>query len=246
MIRWVYAFVDRPEELFGQAAAFWTAVTGTTPSARRGAQGAFATLLPPGASGRDACVKIQGVAAAPAGAHLDLAVADVRDLARRATDLGARVLFDRGDLVVLESPAGHHFCAVRWAGESRRPQPYAGTRLDQVCLDFAPDEYEAAVAFWAQLTDWPVVSGRRPEFRAVKPPSHDLPVRILLQRLDAPGLPSAAHLDFACADRAAARTAHERLGAAFVADYPYWTVMRDPAGGLYCLTARDPETGSLH
>ena len=54
MIRWVYAFIDRPKERFDQAAAFWTAVTGTTLSARRGADGEFATLLPPAASGRDA------------------------------------------------------------------------------------------------------------------------------------------------------------------------------------------------
>ncbi|MGP4083372.1 VOC family protein, partial [Streptomyces sp. KR55] len=25
----------------------------------------------------------------------------------------------------------------------------------------------------------------------------------------------------------------------------HWTVMRDPAGGTYCLTGRDPETGRL-
>ena len=35
------------------------------------------------------------------------------------------------------------------------------------------------------------------------------------------------------------------FGAAFVAVHSHWTVMRDPAGGTYCLTARDPETGAL-
>ena len=25
----------------------------------------------------------------------------------------------------------------------------------------------------------------------------------------------------------------------------HWTVLRDPAGGVYCLTARDPGTGTL-
>lgn len=244
MIRWVYAFVDRPKEHFEQAAAFWTTVTGTSLSARRGADGEFATLLPPTASGRDACVKIQGIADGPGGAHLDLAVEDVRALARRATDLGARVVLDEGDLVVLASPTGHLFCAVRWDGESHRPDVFEGTRLDQLCLDIAPDQYEAAKGFWAQLTDWPVLTGRRPEFSVVRP-GPEVPIRILLQRLDSPAHPAAAHLDFACADPAATRVAHERLGAAFVADHPHWTVMLDPTGAPYCLTARDPETGKL-
>jgi predicted enzyme related to lactoylglutathione lyase len=243
MIRWVYAFLDRPKEHFDQAAAFWTAVTGTSLSARRGADGEFSTLLP-AASGRDACVKIQGIADGPGGAHLDLAVEDVRALARRATDLGARVLLDEGDLVVLASPTGHLFCAVRWNGEAHRPDVFEGTRLDQLCLDVAPDQYEAAKGFWAQLTDWPVLTGRRPEFSLVRP-GPELPIRILLQRLDSPADPVAAHLDFACADSAATRTTHERLGATHVADHPHWTVMRDPTGAPYCLTARDPETGKL-
>ncbi|WP_435876889.1 hypothetical protein [Streptomyces acidicola] len=34
-------------------------------------------------------------------------------------------------------------------------------------------------------------------------------------------------------------------GTTFVAAGAHWTVMRDPAGGTYCLTGRDPETGSL-
>ncbi|WP_405085059.1 hypothetical protein [Microbispora sp. NBC_01389] len=33
--------------------------------------------------------------------------------------------------------------------------------------------------------------------------------------------------------------------AAFVARGRHWIVTRDPAGGVYCLTGRDPETGSL-
>jgi predicted enzyme related to lactoylglutathione lyase len=243
MIRWVYAFVDRPKERFEQAAAFWTAVTGTSLSARRGADGEFATLLP-ATSGHDACVKIQGVADGAGGAHLDLAVEDVRALARRATDLGARVVLDEGDLVVLASPAGHLFRAVRWNGEAHRPDVFEGTRLDQLCLDVAPDQYEAAKGFWAQLTDWPVLTGLRPEFSVVRP-GPELPIRILLQRLDSPAHRAAAHLDFACADPAATRTTHERLGATHVADHLHWTVMRDPAGAPYCLTARDPETGKL-
>jgi Glyoxalase-like domain len=245
MIRWVYAFIDRPKEDFEQAAEFWTAATGTFLSPRRGPAGEFATLGPPAQSHCDACVKIQGVAEGPGGAHLDLAVEDVQGLASRAVELGATVLLDDGDLVVLAAPAGHLFCAVQWHGEARRPDVFEGTRLDQVCLDVAPDRFEAAAEFWGELTAWPVLGGPRPEFRAVRPPRPDLPVRILLQRLDAPSHPGDAHLDFACQDRAATRNAHEKLGATFEAEAPYWTVMRDPTGARYCLTARDPRTGSL-
>ncbi|MGV9240782.1 VOC family protein, partial [Streptomyces nigra] len=69
-------------------------------------------------------------------------------------------------------------------------------------------------------------------------------VRILLQRLGEERPPS-AHVDLACADIAATRARHEELGAVSVADGAHWTVLRDPAGGVYCLTARDPGTGAL-
>lgn len=119
-----------------------------------------------------------------------------------------------------------------------------GTRLDQVCLDIPPSLHDAEVAFWAALLpDWESLSGSLPEFHVLKPPA-GLPVRILLQRLDEER-PVSAHLDLACADIAETRAEHERLGAEFVAEGSRWTVMRDPAGGTYCLTGRDPETGGL-
>ncbi|HLT10103.1 MAG TPA: VOC family protein [Micromonosporaceae bacterium] len=66
-IPWACIFIDRPCEAFEQAADFWTTVTGTRLSARRGANGEFATLLPPDG---DATVKLQGVGDS-GGAHLD-------------------------------------------------------------------------------------------------------------------------------------------------------------------------------
>lgn len=246
MIHWVYAFIDRPKEGFDRAAAFWTAATGTALSPRRGPGGEFATLVPPRRSHRDPCVKIQGVDEGPGGVHLDLAVEDVRALAARAAELGARVVLDADDedLIVLEAPGGHQFCAVRWHGEAHKPDVFEGTRLDQVCLDIAPETFDAAVEFWGELTGWPVLTSVHPEFRVVRS-GPELPVRILLQRLDAPTRPGDAHIDLACQDRAATRLAHEKLGAAFETERPGWIVMRDPAGGRYCLTARDPRTGAL-
>ncbi|GAB2949489.1 VOC family protein [Streptomyces heilongjiangensis] len=239
-IRWTYAFIDRPESGFEQACAFWRTVTATEPSTPRGERGEFVTLLP--ARG-DACVKAQAVDVGDGGVHLDFSVADVPAFVDRAVGLGAGVVAPHTGWAVLRSPAGQPFCAVPWHGESVRPPVVDGSRLDQVCLDIAPDAFAAEVAFWAALTGWESYAGSLPEFHVLRPPA-GLPLRILLQRL-AGSAPTSAHLDLACADRNTTRARHEHLGATFVADHPHWTVMRDPAGGTYCLTARDPDSGGL-
>ncbi|MFI9614615.1 VOC family protein [Streptomyces sp. NPDC052023] len=238
-IRWTYAFIDRPAGVLPVAGKFWTAVTGTGLSARRGE---FVTLLP--ADGTDACVKVQGVDEGPGGAHLDFAVGDVGEFTASAVRAGAEVAAGHEGWAVLRSPAGQLFCAVPWHGESVRPPVVRGTRLDQVCVDVPPSSYDAEVTFWSTLLDgWESEPGTRPEFHVFRPPA-GLPVRVLLQRLGTER-PLSAHHDLACADVAATRAGHERLGATFVAAGAHWTVLRDPAGGTYCLTGRDPETGAL-
>ncbi|MGW6274609.1 VOC family protein [Streptomyces sp. NPDC055060] len=242
-IQWVYAFVDRPADRFAKAHAFWTAVTGTRLSAFRGEDGQFVTLLPEKA---DAFLKAQAVGG-PGGAHLDFSVADVPAAAREARALGAAPVFAEEGLEVLRSPGGQLFCVVRWQGERTRPAPLVApdgttSRLDQVCLDVPPDVWEAEKRFWPAFTGWSDRPGSRPEFHLVEP-SDRLPVRILLQRLDAG--PVGAHPDFSCSDPEADRLRHEGFGAETVWRGPHWIVMRDPAGGTYCLTIRNPETGGL-
>ena len=244
-IRWTYAFLDRPMKKFGPACEFWTAVTRTKLSERRGVRGEFVTLLPDGAA--DACAKVQGVAGA-GGAHLDLVVDDVRALVDSALRLGAETVANHPGWSVLRSPGGQLFCAVPWHGESARPPVVKGTsgvtsRLDQVCIDLAPSVYEAEVAFWSALTGWESQPGALEEFHVIRPPAA-LPIRILLQRLGT-SRPTSAHLDLACSDIDAVRIRHELLGATLVGRGARWTVMRDPSGGTYCLTPRDPETGGL-
>ena len=52
-------------------------------------------------------------------------------------------------------------------------------------------------------------------------------------------------LALAGADVGAAAAYHRSLGGSVVAEHEFWTVMRDPADALYCLTGRDPDTGRL-
>lgn len=245
VVRWAHVFIDRPAADLAVALGFWTAVTGTELSEPRGKRGEFVTLLP---GEGDAYVKAQGVEDGPGGAHVCLSVEDVPALVDRALRLGAGVVADHGGWAVLRSPGGQLFCAVPWDGQSARPPVTEGpagatSRLDQVSIDLAPDAFDAETVFWGGLTGWESLPGALPEFHLIRPPA-GLPLRILLQRLGT-GRPTSAHLDLACSDVDAVRARHEALGATTVGRGARWTVMRDPAGGVYCLTGRDPATGSL-
>ena len=226
-VRWMTGFLDTPSRV---AEPFWQAVTGSGLSARRGPDGAFATLVP---AGGDAYLRVQVVEDGPARAHLDLHVEQVAAQARRAVGLGAAVVLDEDDLVVLRSPAGLPFCLVTWAGEAVRP---VGGRslVDQMCLDVPVGGFDAEADFWAALTGWQRRAGSRPEFDFLVRPDR-MPLRLLLQRVDGP---AGMHLDLACGDRAAEVAWHVSLGARTVAEFERWTTLRDPAGRAYCVTDR--------
>jgi hypothetical protein len=224
---WLTAFLDLPAERFERAVDFWRAVTATGLSAPRGEFSQFATLLP---GDGDAFLRVQRLGAGPARLHLDVH----RD--------------SQGERLMLASPGGLPYCEVS-PGESVRPAPITwpgGHRslVDQVCVDIPADRWDEECAFWARSTGWELVSGTRPEFRALVRPL-GIPLRILLQRLDEPTGPVRAHLDLATTDRAAETRRHIDLGATLVGQGPRWTVLRDLAGLPYCVTDRDPDTGLL-
>jgi hypothetical protein len=73
-VRWITGFLDSPDR---SAESFWLAVTSSGVSARRGPDGAFATLLP--AYG-DPYLRFQVVGAPPARSHLDLHTGEVDTL----------------------------------------------------------------------------------------------------------------------------------------------------------------------
>ena len=81
MTSWIQIFLDTPADRFEEAVGFWAAVTGWTPSERRGEDGRFLTLLPAAGS---AYVKMQAVDG-PTGVHLDL---DSTDRLARSTGRG--------------------------------------------------------------------------------------------------------------------------------------------------------------
>jgi hypothetical protein len=249
-VSWVTAFVDLPPQVHEAGTRFWSAVTGYAVSPPRGEHAEFTTLLPPHG---DPYLKLQRTGAdagASPGVHLDLHVTSADRSATRAEELGAHVV-QRSEhgYVVLRSPGGFVFCfvherLVERPGPTRWPQQHESI-VDQVCLDIPAEGYEAECDFWAELTGWPQRrSVSRPEFRHLVRPDA-VPIRLLLQRREeSAGAAVSGHLDLACDDRPTEVARHVRLGAAVVADHGGgWTVLRDPAGSLYCITDRDPRSG---
>jgi hypothetical protein len=249
-VSWLTAFLDRPASGAGPAARFWTAVTGTELSPPRGERGQFATLRPVPGDG-DAYLRLQTVrtAAGPGGGHLDVHVPDVAAGAERAVALGARAT-PRGGYVTLTSPAGLPWCLVpAVVAGARRPAPVERdggvcSRADQLCLDVPPATFAAECAFWQAMTRWELRTGSRPEFAVLVRPE-DIPLRLLMQRLDAepPAGRAGCHLDLACTDVPAEVAVHEGWGARVLARFPGWTTLADPSGVPYCITRRDPVTG---
>ena len=238
---WVSAFLDLAPEDFDRGLEFWQAVTGYSPSERRGADGEFVSLVPPDGDGY---LRVQRLADGPGRVHLDLHVENAAVAAEAAIELGAQVLV-RHELgyVVLRSPGGFVFCLVHHDA-AVRPGPATwpdGNRsyVDQVCLDMPPELRDAEVAFWQALTGWELSPSGSPEFARLLPPD-TLPLRWLLQRLDEPGGPVSAHLDFSADDREAETARHVELGATVVRVHDHWTVLTDPVGTTYCITGRTP------
>lgn len=246
-VRWLTAFVDRPSQDVADTVRFWCAVTASTLSPPRGERTQFATFVP--ADG-DAYLRVQTVAEGNGGIHLDVHVTDVDASAQRAVELGARAQ-RRAGYVTLTSPAGLRWCLVpAEAAALKRPAPVArpqsSSLVDQVCIDIPADHYGAECVFWESVTGWELRAGSRPELAYLVRPA-DLPLRILLQRLDAPppdGLAS-GHLDLATTNVGAEVELHESWGARVLARCPNWTTLADSTGRPYCITRRDPVTGAL-
>jgi hypothetical protein len=237
MTSWIQIFLDTPADSFEEAVDFWAAVTGWTPSERRGEDGQFLTLVPAAGS---SYVKMQAVDGA-GGVHLDLDSDDRPAAIDRARTLGATTAWTYHDVEVMRSPGGFVFCQTLVDGEPALVRD-GSTILDQVCLDIPSGLWEAETTFWRDLTGRDLQAATTPRFARLVAP--DQP-RILLQRLDDPTGTVRAHPDLATADRAGDTSAHVGLGARVVGVHGYWTVLTAPGGQVYCLTDRDPTTGRV-
>lgn len=238
---WIQVFLDTPVDCFEEAVAFWSAVTGWQPSERRGEDGHFLTLLPAAGS---SYVKMQAIDGPP-GMHLDLDSADRPATIGRARGLGATTAWTYHDVEVMRSPGGFTFCQTLLDGDlDGRPALVrdGSTILDQVCLDIPSSSWDSEVAFWRDLTGRDLQEATAPGFARLVAPVQP---RILLQRLGEADGPVRAHPDLASADRAADTDQHVRLGARVVGVHGYWTVLTAPGGQVYCLTDRDPRTGTV-
>lgn len=240
-VTWDTVFLDLPAAVHARGTEFWCAVTATRPSPPRGEDDQFATLLP--AEG-DAFLRVQRLGEVPR-VHVDLHVDDVRSEVGRAVRLGARVLLHEVH-AVLASPGGFVHCLVPDAGERVRPAPVTGARggtalLDQVCLDVPAELLDDELAYWTALTGW---TARRvdTEFHRLAHPA-GMPLQILVQTLGADDerVRVSAHLDLAGGpDVRTVVAEHVDLGAEVLDVREQWTVLRDPAGVVYCVTHRDP------
>ena len=236
---WMSAFIDVPAPDFEASVWFWSAVSGYAPSARRGDDEEFLTLVPPVG---DDHLRMQRVGDAAPRIHLDVHVPDPRSAADSGLALGAVEVADHG-YVVMRSPGGLTFCFVAHPATSPAPPaswPGSGRSIiDQVCLDIPRGNFDAEASFWQSLLEWSRAGSSYAEFeRLVRPDGQAL--RVLLQRVGGDG-PVRAHLDLACSMRERELLRHVGLGARVVDDRDAWTVMADPAGMAYCLTDRSPD-----
>ncbi len=120
------------------------------------------------------------------------------------------------------------------------------SRVYQVCIDRPSRWFDDDAETWARLTGGHLEPlQRRPEFTWVRMPGGPRPLELLLQRLDQENGPGSAHLDVGTSDRHAEVRRHLTLGATLLAEEEFWTVLADPLGFPYCVTARDPATGEL-
>lgn len=244
-IRWLTAFLDFPAEQFGAEVTFWRAIAGSTVSPPRGAHREFASLEP---FNGDPHLAVQRVDDGSGGVHLDVHVPDVPAAGQEAIALGATMIRDVDDYLIMGSPTGFVFCLVPWHGESVRSRPIrwpgdTKSIIDQICIDVPAARFDIELEFWTSVTGRPAVGLSDPNLTRIgREPRYALGV--ILQRTDdPPDSPTRAHLDLAATsvDHEVAR--HEDWGATVRERHPRWTVMSDPVGRLYCITDRNPRTG---
>lgn len=238
--RWIQAVIDIPAQDFLLAASFWADITASELGPVHPDHPEFIHLRP--ADG-DMHLELQRIENGRPSVHLDLLVDDIAAATELAIATGAELVANPGH-AVLRTPGGVPFCLVPFSGESKRQSavdPDLRHVVDQICLDVPHNSFDDDVEFWSKLTGWAVNPPVLPEFRSFAQPDQ-LPLRLLVQRLGLDDVGGArAHLDISSGENVAALTErHVAAGASLVEAHEFWTALSDPAGLLYCLTARQP------
>jgi hypothetical protein len=110
------------------------------------------------------------------------------------------------------------------------------SRLSRIVVDIPAEWHDAETAFWSGALATPFTPARRyPEYSWAPLPGDGN--AMLVQRLGEGA--ARLHLDIHATDRAAEVSRLRRLGATVLHDGDEWTVMRDPAGLVFCVVG-DP------
>ena len=101
----------------------------------------------------------------------------------------------------------------------------------QLVIDVPGDDHDEELAFWEGALGQPLPNRERfPEFSGDLLPNG---MGLLVQRLGDGA--ARVHFDIHASDVAAEVARLEALGAQVVQTHPVWTVMRDPAGLVFCV-----------
>lgn len=113
------------------------------------------------------------------------------------------------------------------------------SRLSDVVIDVPAGDHDSEMAFWNAATgELPFQLGSHPEYHRMTLARQD--VGLLIQRI-ADG-PARVHLDIHTDDLDAEVSRLERLGAERIRHVHAWWIMRDPAGLLFCVVPKPPES----
>jgi predicted enzyme related to lactoylglutathione lyase len=107
-------------------------------------------------------------------------------------------------------------------------------------LDFRPDHYTEAAAYWQRLTGYTLRDpiGDLGEFQGLRPPDH--PTFLAVQRLGEGE--DRVHLDFHVTDPPASARDAIAAGATMITDNPDCEVLSSPGGLIFCFVS-DPSSG---
>jgi predicted enzyme related to lactoylglutathione lyase len=176
-----------------------------------------------------------------------IAVADADDVAKRAVEMGGKVVagpfdvFDLGRMAVIEDPIGAKFCA--WQGRKHQGASYRGPLNYHCWSELATPDPVRAAAFYTELIGWKTKEGDVENAEYVEWLNHGTPIGGMLpMRGDMwKGIPPHWMVYFSVADCDERVEAATKLGAKVCVpptDIPHtgrFSVLNDPQGAAFSI-----------